>query len=281
MDVLERVLWGLIALVVPVFPEHVAFGPWTIWDVAYVVVITNALCLSFGFGLTRSVIPQLLRSYDPKLWEQIEVIDREKGGIGKNRTAAELLFIPLHNGFVSLASALAWIIGSRRMALYVFCLEVAYEVFDSICLGPKRLEPETVIHHLVSPICILCSTQTEVDFRVLCHLAICIDLSGALLGFGKFLLRYTHVPAALIYRRLTYVYVFLRVVLPLIDTVIIMACELTKRPMSDWLQLYFWAIAVMDTFNCYFCWVLWNRAKAPNYILNQVEGRSEARHGNP
>eukprot|EP00746_Dinoflagellata_sp_MGD_P034220 gnl/MRDRNA2_/MRDRNA2_181694_c0_seq1.p1 gnl/MRDRNA2_/MRDRNA2_181694_c0~~gnl/MRDRNA2_/MRDRNA2_181694_c0_seq1.p1 ORF type:complete len:251 (+),score=25.29 gnl/MRDRNA2_/MRDRNA2_181694_c0_seq1:57-755(+) len=227
------------------------------------------------------VIPAVMRARYPSLWEQINVLDREKGGVGKHRTASEYLFIPVHNGLVALLSAVAWLVGSTKLALYVFCLEVAYEVFDSIWLGPKRLEPETVIHHLVSPICILCSTQTEVDFRVLCHLAICIDLSGAILGFCKFLLRYTHIPAAKIYQRLTYVYVVFRVVLPLIDTMIIVAGELTKRPVSDWLQLYFWSMAVMDTFNCYFCWVLWHRAKAPNHILNQVEGRCEARHGNP
>ena len=62
------------------------------------------------------------------------------------------------------------------------------------------MEPETLIHHLVSPICILCSTQTDIDFRVLCQLSICIDLSGAILGMSKFLLRFSHLSASRIYQ---------------------------------------------------------------------------------
>jgi len=73
----------------------------------------------------------------------------------------------------------------------------------------------------VSPICILCSTQTDIDFRVLCHLCFCIDISGAILGYGKFLLRYAHVSASVVYNRLFWMYFIFRVVLPIIDTVII------------------------------------------------------------
>ena len=108
----------------------------------------------------------------------------------------------------------------------------------------RRMEPETLIHHLVSPICVLCSTQTDVDFRVLCQLCICIDLSGAILGMCKFLLRFSHLSASNIYkkrackvrdllacdlskaashellpRRLTMVYLVLRVILPVIAVV--------------------------------------------------------------
>ena len=64
------------------------------------------------------------------------------------------------------------------------------------------MEPETLIHHLVSPICVLCSTQTDVDFRVLCQLCICIDASGAILGMCKFLLRFSHLSASNIYKKL-------------------------------------------------------------------------------
>ena len=63
------------------------------------------------------------------------------------------------------------------------------------------MEPETLIHHLVSPICVLCSTQTDVDFRVLCQLCICIDASGAILGMSKFLLRFSHLSASNIYQQ--------------------------------------------------------------------------------
>jgi len=44
--------------------------------------------------------------------------------------------------------------------------------------------------------------RTDVDFRVLCQLSICIDLSGALLGMSKFLLRFSHLSASKIYQLL-------------------------------------------------------------------------------
>merc|ERR1712014_237298 len=116
------------------------------------------------------------------------------------RTSTELLFITVHNGSVSILAALAWFAGMPTLALHAFCLEVAYEVFDTVSLGAARMEPETLIHHIVPPICILCSTQTEVDFRVLCHLCICIDVSGAILGYCKFLLRYSHESSTKIYQ---------------------------------------------------------------------------------
>lgn len=37
--------------------------------------------------------------------------------------------------------------------------------------------------------CILFSTQTTIDFRILCHLLICIDVSGALMAMGKWRMR--------------------------------------------------------------------------------------------
>ena len=74
-------------------------------------------------------------------------------------------------------------------------------ILRCLCIS-GRMEPETLIHHLVSPICVLCSTQTDVDFRVLCQLCICIDASGAILGMCKFLLRFSHLSASNIYQQL-------------------------------------------------------------------------------
>ena len=67
-------------------------------------------------------------------------------------------------------------------------------------MNSARMEPETLIHHLVSPICILCATQTDVDYRLLCQLSLCIDLSGAVLGLSKFFLRFSHLSAKRIYQ---------------------------------------------------------------------------------
>ncbi|CAE8638694.1 unnamed protein product, partial [Polarella glacialis] len=178
---------------------------------------------------------------------------------------------------VTTLACAAWLLGSPSLALHAFCLEVSYEIFDTFSLGLQRMEPETLIHHIVSPICIICSTQTDVDFRVLCHLCICIDLSGSILGFSKFLLRFSHISATKIYKRLFYIYALLRVALPLIDSVIIVVREVTAKggffarfqsivedgstkhgyfARTDWTQLYFWAMAVLNAFNIYFCLVI-------------------------
>eukprot|EP00927_Polykrikos_kofoidii_P072311 TRINITY_DN68444_c0_g1_i1.p1 TRINITY_DN68444_c0_g1~~TRINITY_DN68444_c0_g1_i1.p1 ORF type:complete len:421 (+),score=53.85 TRINITY_DN68444_c0_g1_i1:136-1263(+) len=210
------------------------------------------------------------------------------------RTAPELLFIVVHNGAVSILAIMAWFFRWPSLALFAFNLEVAYEIFDSYTLGMQRLEPETLIHHIVSPICILCSTQTDVDFRVLCHLCICIDASGALLGYSKFLLRFAHLSSVMIYRRLLVVYGVMRVALPFIDTAIIVrktiasrggffgmvtlvkvASDGTHQPMmytkTDWTQLYFWAIAVLDAFNLYFFCVIRSRARMSPQLVAHFE----------
>uniref|UniRef100_A0A7S1RDS0 TLC domain-containing protein n=1 Tax=Alexandrium catenella TaxID=2925 RepID=A0A7S1RDS0_ALECA len=216
--------------------------------------------------------------------------------IGKRR-ATELLFIVVHNGAVSFLAALAWAVGSPSLALYAFSLEVGYEVFDTYSLRLRRLEPETLIHHVVSPICILCSTQTQVDYRVLCHLCICIDVSGAVLGYSKFLLHYAHVSASRVYRRLMWIYGLLRVVLTLIDTTIIIREEIIARgglfvvssiideegkymalAKTDWTQLYFWAIAVLNAFNVYFFCVIRARAQLPPHIVANYEARMAGCH---
>lgn len=217
-----------------------------------------------------------------------------KGGSGahRKRSAAELLFIAVHNSTVAFLAALAWLIGSPSLALHSFSLEVGYEVFDTFNLGPSRVEPETLIHHIVAPICILCSMQTDIDYRVLCHLCICIDASGAALGYAKFLLRFAHVSSAEVYRRLAWIHGTLRVALPLIDTVIIVVNCITSRggffrfshvdlnsahpawAQTDWTQLYFWAMAVLNAFNIYFWLVIRARAKLPQHILAQVEMQS-------
>jgi len=300
---------------VPVFPERLAFGPRGAEEVFVAVVLMTAVCSAVGYVLTRKapllqtrillrLLPMLqLRD---EVWEETmpckSVSTEEAAEEGssvqqrkmqlRKRTAAELLFIVLHNGAVTALAGAAWILGSPTLALYAFSLEVAYELFDSWSLGMARMEPETFIHHIVSPICILCSTQTDVDFRVLCHLCICIDFSGSLLGLAKFLLRFSHLSASLIYQRLYIVYLFLRVVFPLIDTAIIVGREVytkgglfsrlqlqdgSEGPFSrtDWTQLYFWAMAVLNAFNIYFCLIIRARARLPA----QVVARQEARMG--
>lgn len=312
-------LQGLFFIVVPWhLNEKIPMGPvhWT--TVLMSLVVMTGLCFLAGTALTKGppVLVNLAARLQPhreslrdELWEEVRlglekcvaiaavVPDEESDGKAKGRPppkrrfAPELLFITAHNGSVCLLAALAWALQSPWLALHAFTLEVGYEVFDSYSLGLSRLEPETLLHHLVSPICILCSTQTEVDFRVLCHLCICIDLSGAILGYCKFLLRYAHVAPTEIYKNLSWAYLVLRVVGPLIDTVIIVWTEvrtrgglfalsgrlvtidggLTHTIQTDMTQLYFWAMAVLNSFNVYFFVVIRARAKMPPSVVANLE----------
>ncbi len=113
---------------------------------------------------------------------------REKYG----RTTTELYFIVLHNSLGCLFAALAWFFLSRRLALMTFCYEIGYQLFDGVALYRRygKLDPETFLHHTFSPMCILFSTQTTIDMRVLCHLSLCIHISGVCMTVGKIKIRY-------------------------------------------------------------------------------------------
>lgn len=303
-----------LRILVPIFPERQPSGPLAVEDIAFSLFVATLICSSAGYFLTRSsplLLVRLLHRLAPRLelrdevWEEPlpgkeislgheaaeEGSSTEKRKLLRKRTGPELLFIVVHNGVVATLALLAWVFGAPSLALHAFCLEVSYEIFDSFSLGFQRMEPETLIHHLVSPICVLCSTQTDVDFRVLCQLCICIDLSGAILGMCKFLLRFSHLSASNIYKRLTMVYLVLRVILPVIDTVIIVLRELSVKggffsrmqlqtantnPFSrtDWMQLYFWSMAVMNAFNAYFFLVVRARARLPAQVVASWEARS-------
>lgn len=298
-------------------------GPLPFSEVAVSLVAMTSLCSLAGYLLTHYrpalllKFVQLLRPEElrDEAWEEAKLgavapqedsgaVNAAEEGEGdeqkrrpqlRKRNAAELLFIFVHNMAVTVMAAVAWMLGWPSLALHAFSLEVGYEIFDTLSLGMKRMEPETLLHHIVSPICILCSTQTDVDFRVLCHLCICIDLSGAILGYCKFLLRYSHQSASLIYQRLFWIYLPLRVILPLIDTAIIVSREVSKRggllPMrhltgtdhiaglgrTDWTQLYFWAMAVLNAFNLYFCLVIRARARLPANLVARWEARTGCR----
>lgn len=300
-------------LLVPVYPAdaQLPLGPLPFSEVGISLVIAVTACSAVGFWLTRSQwLVRLARRVHSDLREEAleedDAAARSSATVApacmdeedlckaprtlRKRTAQELLFIAVHNGFVASLSIVAWLFSSRELALHCLCLEVSYQVFDSFSLGLSRLEPETLIHHLVSPICILCSTQTDVDFRVLCHLGFCIDSSGAILGYSKFLLRYSHKSAKAIYQRLIWVHGIMRVLIPLIDTAIIVHNEIDRhgsvfatgtkvefvngRPVfakTDWTHLYFWSMAVMTAFNCYFFYVIRARARLPASLCTHYE----------
>eukprot|EP00929_Paragymnodinium_shiwhaense_P107087 TRINITY_DN73107_c0_g1_i1.p1 TRINITY_DN73107_c0_g1~~TRINITY_DN73107_c0_g1_i1.p1 ORF type:complete len:348 (+),score=46.24 TRINITY_DN73107_c0_g1_i1:69-1112(+) len=318
---------SVFSLAVPVFPgEKQAFGPRPLAEVAVNLCAATAACATAGYILTRRspVLLRLAQRITPELrdeaWEDLyppadintqvscssssaasssgaskaHEEDSETGMRPRRqmhkRTGLELLFIGVHNSAVAALASLAWLLGLPSLALFAFCLEVAYEIFDTWSLGRMRMEPETLIHHIVSPICILCSTQTDVDYRVLCHLCICIDLSGAVLGYCKFLLRFSHWSSVQIYRNLVWVYFALRVVLPFTDTAIIVRNSIQARggffgaiyyveedgrpalfAKSDSTQLYFWAMAVLDAFNLYFFLVIRARARMSPQQVQYLE----------
>jgi len=292
-DILWAAAQGAMSIIVPVFPgEPIHFGPVPAQEVVVSVLVMTGICFGAGYYLTRTtVLLRMLGHWRPQLRDEawVEEIDCKGSGSNRKRTAGELLFIAVHNSVVSLLAILAWLLRMPSLALHAFMLEVGYEIFDTFSLGPQRLEPETLIHHIVSPICIICSTQTDIDFRVLCHLCVCIDFSGAILGYCKFLLRYAHVSSTLVYHRLSWVYAVLRVALPLVDSVIIVRNRIVARGglfrwseiptngefahfgQTDWTQLYFWAMAVLNAFNAYFWLVIRSRARMPQHILAQFE----------
>lgn len=280
---------GVLRLGLPLYrgEDAIPFGPLPIWDVALSLCVTNAIVAVVGYYLTRTqVLLNLLCRYQPKLRAELRDeawnIDEDRGSVAlRKRTSAELLFICVHNGTITFLTILSWMLNSPTLALHTFTMEIGYEVFDTFHKGVKRLEPENLIHHAVAPICILCSTQTTVDFRVLCHLLICIDVSGALLGYSKFLLRFAHVSSTQVYRRLLWVYAATRVVMPFGDSALIVWNVVEHRGgihklfapqhhfdgerfshiQTDWTQLYFWAMAVLNAFNTYFFMVIRQRSR--------------------
>jgi len=310
VQAMRTIIRSALTLVVPVFPgEELKFGPQPLSSVLLYLVVSTGFCFALGLYLTRSTLllhcaARFTDNLRDEAWEECrghpvddsqvhveEAYHPKVKNVPGKRSATELLFITAHNGTVMLMAAAAWVTLSPTLALAALCSEVAYEIFDAVSIGMSRLEPETLIHHIVSPICILCSTQTDIDFRVLCHLCFCIDLSGAIIGYSKFLLRYAHVSTTAVYNRLFWMYLILRVVLPLIDTVLIVRHEVINRggfmglssvmiqnqtgqlafPKTDWTQLYFWAIAVLDAFNIYFCLVIRARARMPPHLAARWE----------
>ncbi|CAD7973107.1 unnamed protein product [Amoebophrya sp. A25] len=173
--------------------DHIPFGPIPIFSTLLpILLVCNLLGCLFGFFFTRHRPP------------------RRKYG----RTDLELWYIVAHNSIVVLGSALAWLTQSTFLALATFSFEISYEVFDSWAVYSRfgKIDHETLMHHVGAPLCILFATQTRIDMRVLCHLSICIDLSGAVLAFFKLMMRAGRHSIRRLYRALFFVYFPLRIV---------------------------------------------------------------------
>eukprot|EP00397_Hematodinium_sp_SG-2012_P046417 GEMP01052435.1.p1 GENE.GEMP01052435.1~~GEMP01052435.1.p1 ORF type:complete len:253 (-),score=36.96 GEMP01052435.1:713-1471(-) len=240
--------------------EEIPFGPWPLFDIVVATTSMSVLCVCVGFACTQWWIPSILRAKNI-----------QNPPVTRGRSGAELLFIVLHNGLVALMSLVGFFFGSPQFALYTFCIEIGYEVFDSIALR-HRLDPETVMHHMLSPMVMFFSMQTTVDVRVLLILCFGIDFSGAVLGLGKYILRY-HRPKnpQRIYQIFSYVYFPCRIVIPGIATPLICMNLYHKEKWPSWSQNYVWAIFVLNALNVYFFVLICNRAKTANVHIQQLE----------
>lgn len=123
-----------------------------------------------------------------------------------------------------------------------------------------RVDHETVIHHLCAPLCILFSTQTSVDFRILCHLLVCIDLSGAALALARISMRTGRYKIATVYRKIFPLYLYFRILGPYFDTLLILH-NMFAIPgnLQTWTQLYFLCMMACNVLNGYFCTIIWQK----------------------
>lgn len=198
------------------------------------------------------------------------------------RTDVELWYIIYHNLFASFIGGVAWFTLSRSLALICFAFEISYEVWDSYLLYSrfKKIDPETLLHHVMAPISIILSTQTTVDFRILLHAGICIDLSGAVMAYAKIYMRRLLSPRSVkeakssssllsprsvkeVYRILFFIFIPLRIVLPYFDTVLVLHnyfVESSRRgePYA-WSQLWFLSFMAQNCLNGYFANLIYSK----------------------
>ena len=193
-----------VGLFVPFYPspdpfhpgehdDHIPFGPFK-FDFGFFLCFFLPLFSGFFLGIWYTENFSLLKE---RPFSRASTGRGIESVVKKKRTTSELRFIVFHNFTVCIFSLIATLLSTSRhryfavhLAFSAFSLEIAYELFDLLALGSRQaLDPETMIHHIASPLCILFSIGTTVDVRVLCHLMICIDASGALLALIRLQMR--------------------------------------------------------------------------------------------
>lgn len=245
-------------LVPAAFDPPIPFGPVPCVDVAVSLGVA-VLCVSgLGASCLWCIFPRALRWISPQ--QAARAREKERSAAAGFRGIFNLAFIVLHNSIVTLLSALAAALQSPTMALHVFMLEVAYHIFDAAVMAlANRLDHTTVFHHTLAPIAIFCSTRTQVDFRVLCHLMVLIDASGAAIAMGKLNMRFggsrSHT-----YKVMAVLYVATRVVGAIVDTILIVASLLREKRLEGFAQHYIQVMLLLNVLNGYFAHVLVTRA---------------------
>lgn len=230
----------------------------------YALVSMNVLCGTFGLVCVKWWIPrELARRNLPN------------PDVRRGNTGAELLFIVLHNGLVASFSVVCFLVRSPRLAMYIFCFEIGHEVFDALAVN-RRLDPETILHHVFAPLVMFASMQTTVDVRVLCTLCFGVDFSGACLGYMKYILRYQRPqnPQRL-YRLMSYIYVPCRVIIPWACSLLIWWDLYHMDPIPSWSQNYAWAMCLLNALNFYFCIVIISRSRSANNRIHYLEDMEE------
>ncbi|KAF4751012.1 hypothetical protein FOZ62_007756, partial [Perkinsus olseni] len=228
----------LLWLIIPAWParqapEDMILGPVSWREMMTSIVEMTLLASVLGVVILRS-------SLLPETWKK----PHEKSG-KYYRISAELVFMIFHNCFVLLLCLVSYHSATHEwrdwLALQAFYLEIGYEIFDTIYTY-KRLSPYMFAHHACSTVAIASSAFTKSDIRLLLHLAVCMDVSGAWLAGCKLMCRHWEVDSArsarkraLYNRWMLAVYLPCRVLLPFYDVVLIVMplCYL-ESPLGTW-----------------------------------------------
>ncbi|KAF4668167.1 hypothetical protein FOZ61_006969 [Perkinsus olseni] len=258
---------SLLWLIIPAWParqapEDMIFGPVSWREMMTSIVEMTLLASVLGAVTLRS-------SLLPETWKRPHEKSKKY-----SRTSAELLLVAIHNSLVVVLSLISYYAAPTHQsrdwwALRAFAFEIGYEVFDTVHTN-RRLSPDALIHHICSPVAIATSAFTKSDIRLLLHLAVCMDVSGAWLAGCKLVSRHWKVDSAgstrksaRYYRWMLAVYLPCRVVFPIYDiALIVMQLCYLESPFGtwslppDWTRPYIWSMAVLMAFNCYFCWIL-------------------------
>ncbi|KAF4692699.1 hypothetical protein FOZ60_012812 [Perkinsus olseni] len=184
---------SLLWLLIPAWParqapEDMIFGPVSWREMITSIVEMTLLASVLGVVILRSSIL-------PETWKKPHEKSKKY-----SRTSAELLLVAIHNSLVVVLSLISYYAAPTHQsrdwwALRAFAFEIGYEVFDTVHTN-RRLSPDALIHHICSPVAIITSAFTKSDIRLLLHLAVCMDVSGAWLAGCKLVSRHWKVDSA-------------------------------------------------------------------------------------
>ena len=245
------------------------FGPWDFQEVALTVFAAVIFTIISGFAFVEVIFPRLLAATYPHRAHITAIKDRECLARPGHRGSHNLAFIVLHNGCVATLSLVAGVMGSRQLALLAFALEIGYECAD-ILLMRNNLDSTTIIHHIASPVVIICSCFTNIDVRVLCQLCFCIDASGCVLSACKLWMRFGTTPRVDVYRTLTVSYLLLRIFGAYGNTAMILYGIFKQFGimMPEWMRAYLLGMMMLNVLNGYYGYIMLERSFLTPQLLS-------------